>query len=126
MRFGEYDPAYPSVFAEVVTRIRATCFPDVRVEHTGSTSVPGLGVDPLSTWWSWPAASAGLRHVAHHSTIRGLSCSSISSCTAERRDRPRPLPRHSPPRYGKAPCLISASGLRGRPGSAFMLASIVA
>jgi len=42
MRFEEYDPAYPSVFAEVVTRIR-DALPDVRAEHTGSTSVPGLG-----------------------------------------------------------------------------------
>ncbi len=42
MRFEEYDSAYPSVFAEVVTRIRDV-LPDVRAEHTGSTSVPGLG-----------------------------------------------------------------------------------
>jgi GrpB-like predicted nucleotidyltransferase (UPF0157 family) len=45
MSFAEYDPAYPSVFAEVVRLIRDV-HPDVRVEHTGSTSVSGLGGRP--------------------------------------------------------------------------------
>ncbi len=42
MDFIEYDPAYPRVFSELV-RIIQSVLPDARVEHVGSTSVPGLG-----------------------------------------------------------------------------------
>jgi GrpB-like predicted nucleotidyltransferase (UPF0157 family) len=45
MSFEEYDPAYPSVFAEVLRHIRDV-LRDARVEHTGSTAVPGLGGRP--------------------------------------------------------------------------------
>ncbi len=42
MAFEQYDENYPRAFAELVESIR-TLLPRDRVEHVGSTSVPGLG-----------------------------------------------------------------------------------
>jgi GrpB-like predicted nucleotidyltransferase (UPF0157 family) len=42
MDYLEYDPAYPRAFAQLTQTIRFV-LPEVRVEHVGSTSVPGLG-----------------------------------------------------------------------------------
>jgi putative glutamine amidotransferase len=44
----EYDPAWPSLFEEEATRIRGALGDvAVRVEHVGSTSVPGLAAKPI-------------------------------------------------------------------------------
>jgi GrpB-like predicted nucleotidyltransferase (UPF0157 family) len=40
--FEDYDPRYPAVFQRLVSAVRAL-LGDVRLEHVGSTSVPGLG-----------------------------------------------------------------------------------
>ncbi|GAC1571519.1 MAG: hypothetical protein NVS3B18_04690 [Candidatus Dormibacteria bacterium] len=40
--FQEYDPKYPEAFARLSELIRSA-LPSARVEHVGSTSVPGLG-----------------------------------------------------------------------------------
>jgi len=46
--FVEYDPAWPALFAREEARIRATLGNRVvRLEHTGSTSVPGLAAKPI-------------------------------------------------------------------------------
>jgi GrpB-like predicted nucleotidyltransferase (UPF0157 family) len=46
--FVEYDPAWPALFAREEARIRATLGDRVvRLEHTGSTSVPGLAAKPI-------------------------------------------------------------------------------
>lgn len=42
MTFEEYDEQYPFVFAEIVAAIHSV-LPQARVEHVGSTAVPGLG-----------------------------------------------------------------------------------
>jgi GrpB-like predicted nucleotidyltransferase (UPF0157 family) len=42
MEFVEYDPAYPRVFEQLTRAIQAV-LPGARVEHVGSTAVPGLG-----------------------------------------------------------------------------------
>jgi dephospho-CoA kinase len=42
MVFEDYDPRYPAVFDRLVREVR-TLLGDVRLEHVGSTSVPGLG-----------------------------------------------------------------------------------
>jgi GrpB-like predicted nucleotidyltransferase (UPF0157 family) len=45
--FVEYDPAWPGLFERENTRIRAILGDRViRLEHTGSTSVPGLAAKP--------------------------------------------------------------------------------
>ena len=46
MTFEEYDTDYPRAFARLEAAIRAV-LPDVRVEHVGSTAVPGLGGRPV-------------------------------------------------------------------------------
>ena len=46
---ADYDPAWPLRFADIAERIQAA-FQDgplVRVEHVGSTSVPGLAAKPI-------------------------------------------------------------------------------
>lgn len=44
----EYDPAWPSLFEREAARIRAALGDlVVRLEHTGSTSVPGLAAKPI-------------------------------------------------------------------------------
>jgi GrpB-like predicted nucleotidyltransferase (UPF0157 family) len=44
----EYDPAWPSLYAREDTRIRAALgVRAIRLEHAGSTSVPGLPAKPL-------------------------------------------------------------------------------
>jgi GrpB-like predicted nucleotidyltransferase (UPF0157 family) len=40
--FQDYDPAYPEAFTRLADTIRER-LPAVRLEHVGSTSVPGLG-----------------------------------------------------------------------------------
>ena len=46
--FVQYDPEWPALFAREETRIRATLGDRVvRLEHTGSTSVPGLAAKPI-------------------------------------------------------------------------------
>ena len=48
IRFVEYDPAWPALFAREEARIRAVLGDRViRLEHTGSTSVPGLAAKPV-------------------------------------------------------------------------------
>ena len=42
VEYLEYDPNYPTVFEELRRLVRSV-LPDRRVEHVGSTSVPGLG-----------------------------------------------------------------------------------
>lgn len=43
MTFRAYDPIYRRVFDRLAQQIRAAVGREVRVEHIGSTSVPGLG-----------------------------------------------------------------------------------
>ena len=44
----DYDPAWPELFRREEQRIRAALGPEVvRLEHTGSTSVPGLAAKPI-------------------------------------------------------------------------------
>ena len=46
--FVDYDPAWPAQFAREEARIRATLGEHVvRLEHTGSTAVPGLAAKPI-------------------------------------------------------------------------------
>jgi GrpB-like predicted nucleotidyltransferase (UPF0157 family) len=46
--FVEYDPRWPGLFAREEARIRAILGDRViRLEHTGSTSVPGLAAKPI-------------------------------------------------------------------------------
>ena len=48
IRLAEYDPAWPALFAREEARIRdALGDRVVRLEHTGSTSVPGLAAKPI-------------------------------------------------------------------------------
>jgi GrpB protein len=50
--FEDYDLRYPAVFDQLVSGVRALVG-DVRVEHVGSTSVPGkarVGPDGVSGW----------------------------------------------------------------------------
>jgi GrpB-like predicted nucleotidyltransferase (UPF0157 family) len=45
---AEYDPAWPGLFGREEARIRAALGDRVlRIEHTGSTSVPGLAAKPI-------------------------------------------------------------------------------
>ena len=45
---AEYDPAWPGLFAREEARIRAALGDRaLRIEHTGSTSVPGLAAKPI-------------------------------------------------------------------------------
>lgn len=45
---AEYDPAWPALFEREARRIRAALGDAVvRLEHTGSTSVPGLAAKPI-------------------------------------------------------------------------------
>ena len=47
IRLVDYDPAWPTLFEREERRIRATLGDKVlRLEHTGSTSVPGLAAKP--------------------------------------------------------------------------------
>lgn len=44
----DYDPLWPRLFAEEKTRLTATIGPHIlRVEHVGSTAVPGLAAKPI-------------------------------------------------------------------------------
>ena len=46
--FVEYDPAWPALFEREAARIRSILGDRViRLEHTGSTSVPGLAAKPI-------------------------------------------------------------------------------
>jgi GrpB-like predicted nucleotidyltransferase (UPF0157 family) len=46
--FVEYDPAWPALYAREEARIRSILGDRVmRIEHTGSTSVPGLAAKPI-------------------------------------------------------------------------------
>jgi GrpB-like predicted nucleotidyltransferase (UPF0157 family) len=48
LELAEYDPEWPSLYAREEARIRATLGDRViRIEHTGSTSVPGLAAKPI-------------------------------------------------------------------------------
>lgn len=45
---AEYDPVWPALFEREAARIRDTLGPAaLRVEHVGSTSVPGLAAKPI-------------------------------------------------------------------------------
>ncbi len=55
----EYDPAWPTLFVREDVRVRATLGGGVlRLEHTGSTSVPGLAAKPIIDMRLVVAASA--------------------------------------------------------------------
>ncbi len=44
----EYDPAWPTAFQAEARRIEETVGPiAMRIEHIGSTSVPGLAAKPI-------------------------------------------------------------------------------
>ena len=45
----EYDPAWPVLFAQIAERVRAAFVGGslTRIEHVGSTSVPGLSAKPV-------------------------------------------------------------------------------
>ncbi len=48
IRIVDYDPAWPARFAAEAARIRAALGARIlRLEHAGSTSVPGLGAKPV-------------------------------------------------------------------------------
>ena len=48
IRFVEYDPEWPGLYAREERRIRSVLGDRVhRIEHTGSTSVPGLAAKPV-------------------------------------------------------------------------------
>jgi GrpB-like predicted nucleotidyltransferase (UPF0157 family) len=74
--FVEYDPAWPSLYAREEARIRSVLGARVvRIEHTGSTSVPGLAAKPIiditmtvadvtdEAAWVDDLVAAGYRHV---------------------------------------------------------------
>jgi len=48
LEISEYDPAWPALFEQLAAPIRRAVAPfDGRVEHVGSTSVPGLAAKPV-------------------------------------------------------------------------------
>ena len=48
IELAEYDPAWPALFAREEAQIRSILGDRVvRLEHTGSTSVPGLAAKPI-------------------------------------------------------------------------------
>src|SRR6188508_1406409 len=48
IRFVAYDPEWPALYAREEARIRSILGDRViRIEHTGSTSVPGLAAKPI-------------------------------------------------------------------------------
>jgi GrpB-like predicted nucleotidyltransferase (UPF0157 family) len=48
IHLAEYDPAWPGLFEREATRIRTALGPKaLRIEHVGSTSVPGLAAKPV-------------------------------------------------------------------------------
>lgn len=48
IELSEYDPAWPSMFASEAARIREALGGEaIAIEHTGSTSVPGLAAKPI-------------------------------------------------------------------------------
>jgi GrpB-like predicted nucleotidyltransferase (UPF0157 family) len=48
IELADYDPAWPGLFAREARRIRATLRePAPRIEHVGSTAVPGLAAKPI-------------------------------------------------------------------------------
>lgn len=48
VRLASYDPAWPGLFAAEAARIAGTSAPlSIRLEHVGSTSVPGLAAKPI-------------------------------------------------------------------------------
>ena len=59
--YREYDPTYPRVFARIADLVHEA-LPEIRIEHVGSTSVPGLGGRPvvdiviICSWEIWEAA----------------------------------------------------------------------
>src|SRR5437870_3188884 len=44
---AEYDPAWPERFEEERTKIASALPEAIRIEHIGSTSVPGLAAKPI-------------------------------------------------------------------------------
>ena len=48
VRIVDYDPAWPAAFSEIEALLRAALGPAaVRIEHVGSTAVPGLAAKPV-------------------------------------------------------------------------------
>ena len=48
IRIADYDPAWPEIFRQEAERVQGTLGERVmRLEHVGSTSVPGLGAKPI-------------------------------------------------------------------------------
>lgn len=48
VRVVEYDESWPGLFLAEAQRIRETCgFPEIHLEHVGSTAVPGLCAKPI-------------------------------------------------------------------------------
>jgi GrpB-like predicted nucleotidyltransferase (UPF0157 family) len=76
IEFSEYDPAWPGLYEREASRIRSLLGDRViRIEHTGSTSVPGLAAKPIiditmtvadvtgETAWAPELEAAGYRQV---------------------------------------------------------------
>jgi GrpB-like predicted nucleotidyltransferase (UPF0157 family) len=49
VRLVDYDPAWPDGFEEMADRLRTTISPDIalRIEHYGSTAIPGMPAKPV-------------------------------------------------------------------------------
>lgn len=71
IRLAPYDPAWPARFEREAERIRAACVPlPIRLDHVGSTAVPGLAAKPIvDVLGARPAGSDPAPYVA---AITGL------------------------------------------------------
>jgi GrpB-like predicted nucleotidyltransferase (UPF0157 family) len=73
IRLVEHDPAWPERFEQGAARIRALLGPAaLRVDHVGSTSVPGLAAKPIIDVVLTVVDSSDVRHTA------GPDCSEAS------------------------------------------------
>jgi GrpB-like predicted nucleotidyltransferase (UPF0157 family) len=65
VRVVEYDPNWPALFAAEAERLRQACELPLRLEHIGSTAVPGLCAKPvLDILAEHPSDRAALDYVA--------------------------------------------------------------
>lgn len=64
VRVVDYDPAWPMLFATESERLRTACPLPLRIEHMGSTAIPGLSAKPvLDILAGHPAGIAALEYV---------------------------------------------------------------
>lgn len=92
----DYDPAWPTLFTQLTSPVKAAlgdlC---LRIEHVGSTSVPGLAAKPIididvviSSWGVLPRAIAKLEELGYeHEGNKGIP-------EREAFERPKGAPRH--------------------------------